>query len=159
MRLKKDYLADKISDKNEFRKLFLETESEFEELQIAPITDDCKTFVKNFDIKTWYQQKQNNWLILSDIQSENIEILKKEKEECNNFSLILLFNTKTERDEVRRSLIANCIYPAILWSIPENKPDAKNISDKMLSIASDGRYTDSDIVILKSKIENVLKNV
>ncbi|MPM20697.1 hypothetical protein SDC9_67133 [bioreactor metagenome] len=159
MRLKKDYIENKIFNKNGFRKLFLETESDFEKLSIAPITEDCKTFLSNFDIKDWFQQKQYNWHILSDIQSDKIELLKRETGTCNNFSFIMLFQTVAVRDEVRYKLIDNSIYPAILWKIPEDKPDAKDISDKMLSIACDGRYTTKDIVVLKSQLENILKHV
>jgi len=159
MRLKKDYLENKISDKNEFRKLFLETESEFDELPIAAITEDCKEFLSKFDVKTWFQRKQLNWLILSDIQSDKVQILKRETEACNNFSFIMLFQNTVIRDEVKNGLIVNSIYPAILWAIPEDRSGPKDISDKMLSIACDGRYSTEDILILKNKIENILKHV
>lgn len=159
MRLKKDYIENKISDKNEFRKLFLETESDFDKLPIAQITQDCIAFLNKFDTKTWFQQKQVNWNVLSDIQSDKVQLLKRETETCNNFSFIMLFQEAVTRDEARNLLIANSIYPAILWEIPEEKPGAKDISDKMLSIACDGRYSTEDILILKSKIENILKHV
>lgn len=159
MQLKKNFLRDEIPDKEEFRKLFLETESEFEELEITPITHECTNFLSNFDMEGWFQQKQINWNLLSGIQSDKINLLKRESENCYNFSFTLLFRTTAMRDKVRHNLIENNIYPAILWDIPKDKPNAKDISDRMLSIACDGRYTYNDMLVLKSMIFKVLENV
>ncbi len=159
MKLKKKYLSNDISDKDEFRKLFLQTEADFDSLSIAPITEDCKSFLRKFDIKSWFQQKQLNWDILSGIQSDKVDFLKREKELCNNFSFTLLFKSTAVRDEVRQRLIKNNIYPVILWSIPKDKPKAKYISDRMLSIACDGRYSYDDMLILKSAIIKALEDV
>jgi len=158
MFMKKDYLESKISDKNEFRKLFIETESDFNELQVAPLTEDCKEFLKKFDIKIWFQQKQNNWNILSDIKSDKIRILKRETDACCNYSFVILFKANAARDQIRLKLIDKRIYPAILWAIPEDKPYEKDISDRMLSIACDGRYSTNDIIFLKNEFENILRS-
>src|SRR5690606_12183576 len=86
MRLKKDYLLDKISDKGLFRSIFLETESSFDKLQISPISEDCYFFLANLDMESWLIQKQINWSILSEIKSDKIYILERESVKCNNFS-------------------------------------------------------------------------
>lgn len=159
MNLKRDYLSNEIINKDKFRILFLETELEFDELQIAPIADDCVSFLNSFDIEEWFIKKQSNWNILSKIESKLIDLFKIESEKCNNFSFTILFDTSDRRDKARRDLIENKIYPAILWSIPEEYPNAKDISDRMLSLACDGRYSVYEIIVLKKIIEKVLENV
>lgn len=159
MKLKKDYLEDKISDKSEFRKLFIETESGFGNLLLSPLTEDSIVYLNNFDIKNWYKQKQNNWDVLSGVDLEKIHTLKREIEGCNNFSYIILLDNVELRDKVRQDLISNNIFPAILWEIPDDKHIAKDISDRMLSITCDGRYSTEEIAILKDKIEKILNDV
>ena len=159
MQLKKDYLSDKIIDKGLFRKLFLETESEFDILQIAPIAEDCYSYLVNFDMEGWLHQKQLNWNILAEIQSDMFFILKGESGKCNNFSYTLIFYNPFDRNVFKHILIANNIYPAVLWDIPEDRVDSKDISDRMLSIACDGRYSYDDMLILKSAIIKALEDV
>jgi len=159
MRLKKEYLRNERADKEEFRKLFMETESDFDELVVSPITQDCTNFLSNFNMEGWQQIKQRNWAILSDIRSDKMCLVKREKKECNNFSFTLFFRTSVLRENVRHRLILNDIYPAVLWAIPDDKKNAKDISDKMLSIACDGRYNYDEILILKKMIFNVLEDV
>lgn len=159
MRLKKDYLLDKISDKGLFRSIFLETESSFDKLQISPISEDCYFFLANLDMESWLIQKQINWSILSEIKSDKIYILERESVKCNNFSFTIQFFNAFNRDLVKHILIEKNIYPAVLWDIPEDKVDSKEISDNMLSIACDGRYSTDDMLILKKEIINAIEDV
>jgi hypothetical protein len=159
MQLKKDYLSGKITDKGLFRPIFIETESQFENLYISPITEDCISFLENFNIEGWLHQKQLNWNILSEIQSDKIYILERDSIKCNCFSFSILFFDDFNRDVARQILIGNNIFPVILWDIPNDKIDSKDISDKILSIACDGRYTIDDMQYLKKEIVSAIDYV
>ena len=52
-----------------------------------------------------------------------------------------------ERVLLRQYLIKNCIYPAILWEIPDNSDfiNALDFSKRMLSIPCDARYNQEQI--------------
>jgi len=159
MILKKDYLLHRLQDKNKFRRLFIETETSFDKLPISSLTNDCKEYLEKFNIALWYKQKENNWLTLSDIQSDRITILKKEIDCCNYFSMIILFKNNLERNKIRSHLIENNIYPAILWQIPEYKVAYKDFSNRMLSIPCDGRYTLDNMLVLRTAIKEAFEYV
>ena len=67
----------------------------------------------------------------------------------------MLFKSKELRDRVRHYLINNNVYPTILWEIPEEKKNSKDISDRILCIPCDARYSES-INQLKEYIEKAL---
>ena len=49
-------------------------------------------------------------------------------------------------DALRKRLIEACVYPAILWAVPNSASEnSKDFSERMLSIHCDGRYTEEDI--------------
>lgn len=157
MHLKTKYLNDKISDKSEFRSLFITTENNFSNLPISPITDTDKDYLSKFNVAEWNLKKKNNWQFLSEICYSDIEVLKCETTECQPFSFVFLCKTDTLRDKIRENLIQNNVYPAILWSIPSSASiEVQNIGNRILSIACDGRYSKQDIVQLNQIINKIL---
>ena len=73
-------------------------------------------------------------------------MMKAEHESCTMFSLVLLMENREKRDMVRKRLIDNCVYPAILWNVPGEASEAsRGFSSRMLSIHCDGRYTEEDV--------------
>ena len=155
MILKSDYLQNKITLKEEFRNLFIETENQFSSLSISPLTSDCMNYLTHFNIEKWVDNKAHNWEILSVIKSEKMQVLKSEKASCHEFSFTMLFKNKETRDSVRHFLIDNDVYPTILWEIPEEKKNSKDISDRILCVPCDARYSES-INQLKEYIEKAL---
>ncbi len=155
MILKSDYLKEKISSKTEFRNLFVETEKQFSSLPISSLTPDCMDYLSHFNIKEWVDKKKHNWKILSGIKSEKMQVLSSRKTNCHEFSFTMLFKSKELRDRARHFLINNNVYPTILWEIPEEKKNSKDISDRILCIPCDARYSKS-INQLKEYIEKAL---
>ncbi len=155
MMLKSDYLKEKISSKTEFRNLFIETEKQFSALPISSLTPDCMNYLAHFNIKEWVDKKKHNWKILSGIKSEKMQVLSSRKTSCHEFSFTMLFKSKELRDRARHFLINNNVYPTILWEIPEEKKNSKDISDRILCIPCDARYSKS-INQLKEYIEKAL---
>ena len=158
MKFKRDYLQNNTGSKDDFRELYFETENAFEKLPLSDLTEDCKAYLVGFDISSWSKQKNRNWKILSEIQSDRIQILLPEDKECYVFSFVFLLNTEHQREQVRQYLIKNKLYPVVLWSIPEeNSRNAVNFSKRMLSIPCDARYTGADITEMRYILEKALQ--
>lgn len=157
MEMKAHYLNGKTVSKDEFRKRYTETEEWFDNAEPALIDERSGNFVaKQLDINLWRGAKRKNWKLLKRfVNSNSCKVLKPEDETCTMFSLVLLFDTKEERDLVRKRLIEACVYPAVLWVVPESaSADARGFSERMLSVHCDGRYTPEDIKQLANIINN-----
>jgi hypothetical protein len=159
MRLKACYLAGQEVEKAAFRAGFVDTESFFDHAEISSLDKGSREFLNGFDVRSWYNKKRENWEQLKDIRKEGIKVITPESFGCYPFSLVLLFSDIYERDRVRKELIANQIYPAVLWNIPSpTEGELFLFSRGMLSIHCDGRYNTADIQQMKSIIESILKH-
>lgn len=71
--------------------------------------------------------------------------------------IVLMASSRMLRDTVRRALIANEVYPAVLWPLPEglSGTDEMQFSNRMLALHADYRYGPADIARLSSLIESV----
>lgn len=148
MEMKADYMAGKDVSKEEFRKKYIETEEWFDMAAPTLIDERTKQFICNyFDLNLWLGTKRTNWALLSSlVNKEHCEVLIAEHESCTMFSLVLLLECKERRDALRKDLIDKCVYPAILWNVPESaSEESMSFSERMLSIHCDGRYNEEDI--------------
>ncbi len=146
MVMKADYLDGKNVEKNAFREKYLHSEDLIDTLQPCAITTRDFTYIKQFDINAWYNAKKHNWSVLQELQCLHFSILQPEGKDCTPFSLILLANSKAERDALHSHLIRNCVYPAILWQYERTECEAaSDYSGRILSLHCDGRYTVDDI--------------
>lgn len=152
MRKKADYLLGKHSNKEDFRRKFLLTGMAFDNLALSLIDEKSQSMLHNFDYAGWFRRKQENWQILSSIKSKSVRVFESE---CNdNFSFTIICDTPSTRGKLRKSLIENNVYPAILWQLPQTaSATSKDISERMLSIHCDARYSADDIIQLKAFIE------
>lgn len=153
MEMKSRYLKNEDVSKDEFRRHYTETEEWFDHAEPALLDERSKTVVsKQLDINLWQGAKRKNWTLLQRlVNSKACKVLKPEDDTCTMFSLVLLFDTKETRDKVRKHLIEECVYPAILWAVPESASEnAVNFSERMLSVHCDGRYSEDDIQQLAS---------
>ena len=160
MEMKAAYLDGKEVCKDEFRNKYIETEEWFDQAEPTQIDERTKKFIcKQFDLNLWLGVKRKNWSLLRElVSSEKCKVNGPEHESCTMFSLVLLLDNKAQRDKVRKSLIENCVYPAILWNVPETaSEESKKFSERMLSIHCDGRYNEEDIKQLAGILNKVLE--
>lgn len=153
MEMKFKYLKGEGVSKEEFRKRYTETEEWFDYTEPALIDERSKKVVsKQLDINLWQGAKRKNWALLQSLVNKDVcKVLKPEDETCTMFSLVLLFENKEIRDKVRKRLIDACVYPAILWAVPDSASgNTRNFSERMLSVHCDGRYSEDDIRQLAS---------
>lgn len=148
MEMKTAYLKGEAVSKDEFRKRYTETEEFFDRAEPSKIDNRSRDVVsKKLDINLWQIAKRKNWLLLRSLVNGNgCTIVEPEDETCTAFSLTLLMKSKAQRDALRMQLIVAWVYPAILWTVPDNASKcSRDFSDRMLSIHCDGRYTENDV--------------
>lgn len=157
MQLKARYLAGEKLDKTAFRAAFIDTESYFDYALVCSLDIKSQEYLSTFNVRTWYMRKYENWKKLCGIKRHGTKVILPEGSGSHPFSLLLLFDLQSERDRVRKELIAHNIYPAVLWNIPcPTDGDIFKFSRGMLSIHCDGRYNDEDIEQMKLILESIL---
>ena len=158
MRLKARYLAGENVEKATFRAGFVDTEEYFDRAEVCALDKESQRYLKTFDIREWYNRKRENWELLCDIKGDGVKVLRPDSMGCYPFSLVLVFTSRYDRDKVRKALIEQQIYPAILWSIPHCPAEGEifKLSNGMLSIHCDARYTKGEILQMKSMLLKVI---
>ena len=160
MKMKAAYLLGDDVSKDEFRKKYTETEEWFDTAEPTLIDERTKQFIsKQFDLNLWLGAKRKNWERLSSLANkDHCEVMIAEHESCTMFSLVLLMESKEKRNKLLKELIESCVYPAILWNVPEEASEAsKDFSQRMLSIHCDGRYNEEDIRLLADILNQALE--
>ncbi len=160
MEMKAAYLKGDTVSKEEFRKRYTETEEFFDKAEPAVIDNrSCDVVSKKLDINLWQGAKRKNWLLLESlVNQDSCKVMIPEDEFCTPFSLILQMESKEQRDALRKRLIEACVYPAILWMVPESASESsKDFSKRMLSIHCDGRYTEEDVRQLAGLLNKALE--
>lgn len=159
MQIKRDYLNGSTSNKEIFRKMFVETEKWFDVAELSLIDKRCREYICQFDINQWLEVKKRNWKLLCSLLSNEIQFLKPEDDSCTMFSLVLLAKSQGQREMIRHRLIEHAVYPAILWQVPEvANEEVQDFSHRMLSIHCDGRYTEDDIRHLAEIVNHIIES-
>ena len=158
MRLKARYLAGEDMEKSAFRSGFVDTEDFFDHAHVSALDGESQQYLGAFDVRDWYNQKRENWEQLRGIKKAGVRVIMPENMGCYPFSLVLLFESLDERDRVRKELIADQIYPAVLWDSPHCPAEGELFlfSRGMLSIHCDGRYNSADIQQMRTIIESII---
>ena len=159
MRMKEQYLNGVSIEKESFRRLFVETESYFDCAKISSLDEESVDYLSSFDIKNWYDLKYSNWSEMNTLRSNRFDLLMPEGQGCHPFSFTIICKTDSFRNSFRNCLIENKIYPAVLWTVPEDSlidSNVRSFSERMLSVHCDGRYSMVDIQNMKSIIESIL---
>lgn len=162
MEKKARYLDGGNENKDEYLSIFSETEGLLIQSETSLIDERSKQFItKELDINLWLGAKRKNWKLLrSLINTEHCIIVEPEDDSCNMFSLVLLYENKELRDSIREYLVSKDVYPAVLWEIPiDSTTDAKNFSERMLSIHCDGRYTEKEVKSMAEIINGAINKV
>lgn len=157
MKLKAAYLSGENLDKSVFREEMLDTEVFFDSASISSIDCITKDYLNSFDLLDWNRRKQLNWMELGSLSADHFKLLLPENDDCNAFSYTILCDSVGYRDYLRKLLIKNSIYPAILWDVPDYaSPLIRDFSSRMLSLHCDARYSIEEIQQMKSIVESIL---
>lgn len=144
MRMKADYLNGIMNDKEAFRKRFLDTEGWFDHAEVSAIDWNSREYIENFDINAWHVARKRNWYQLHRLI--DAECLLPQDDSCTPFSFVILTDNHTVRECLRRKLIDKFVYPVVLWKVPDTADrEVLDLSQRLLSIHCDGRYSDDNI--------------
>lgn len=160
MVFKKKYLEfDSKINKTDLLNLFKETEILFAINKSSSISNISKKIIQETPKELDSYKGKNFNKILSLLNLKNTKVLNHNPND-NPFSLVLLFESKKDRDNTRAFLINNGIYPAVLWIIENENASSKVVefSEKMLSIHIDFRYSTQDINKISKIINKGIKN-
>ena len=152
MKLKKEYIDNKLNDKDKFLKLYSESNELFKEYSDMKIDNSSVKILNNINIEEIKKKRINNaTLIEKKLKKTNIKLLYKlEKGDCPLFVPITLDN----RDNIRKQLIDNNIYLPIHW------PNFNNFNNKIykveLSLICDQRYSKNDIIKYIDKLIDIV---
>lgn len=95
--------------------------------------------------------------VFEDLKLQGCRVLHAECNTCNVFSLLLNFDDTEKRDVARKEFIKRQVYTSILWRIPEKRcKTAVEQSKSILSVHVDGRYSEQEMVMLKTILEQVI---
>lgn len=149
MDMKRDYLEGKVVDKSVFQKIFDETNDIMNQIPVCHIDKRSEDFIRNFDFYNWNIRKQQNWAQLRRKLSSHFEILEPEKIYCLPFSFLFLAPDKKERDFMESALKRMSIIPDTHWPLYEEAHNrVVDISERLIAIHCDGRYTADEMVEL-----------
>lgn len=160
MIIKAYYLDGLIDGKHQYLDLFREGEDRISGKMVSDLLPISKSILKYFDVKKWRSKRLNNYIFMLNALENNdsFDILKPLGKGACPFSFIAVFDNNAVREKVRKNLISSNIYSAVLWRIDtaSKKMSRKNrdLSERMLSIHCDGRYSMNDL----SKVLDVIKN-
>jgi hypothetical protein len=154
---KSNYLKGKGQEGDKsYLESFREIEEYFDSSYILPITGDSMRLLNEIPTGV-YQRKSDNFQVVTD--NLNVNFLTPKRID-DIFSLVVVCNSKKEREKFRVYLIENNIYPALLWEVPSTNIslESKEFSECMLSIHIDFRYSYTDLVHMKKIINEFTFN-
>lgn len=168
MLLKRAYLMGADISKDNYR--VIQTEGE-EELSIdgdRSVSSITKNILGSLNISEMRKQRASNTRKFLDIiLKEKHEIYQplfmNWSEDSVPFNSILLCKNHKIRQELRRFLIAHNIFAPVHWPQPPDKLSGKDsqaldLSNRLLTIPTDHRYSSQDIECVAAKVSEFTKN-
>ncbi len=159
MYLKKLYLENKFEDKEFFRSLYSSTEEKFgSKFANSSFPNSIKGYLHSLLVSNIIEAKAENLQFAKSKLIKNDYYELKTSKENTDFALTLLFKDRSIRDNLKRYLIKQKIYPIILWPNQFSKAN-KEFEDKVLFIHIDFRYNLNQIALFIDKINNYFARI
>lgn len=155
MILKHHYLSGDPMEKQLFRDAAVESERMMASGPLTGISPYSQARIHTLPAGRWRRRRAANLATLRARLGEisSVRVLDVP------FAATLFFQSERTRESVRRTLIANDVYPSVLWTLEEPAVDgipAAHIdaSRRVLSIPVDHRYGDDEM----RRVADILKN-
>lgn len=158
---KDKYLKGKLTDKKEFLSLFGEAETilDSREIEILSMTKFSRFLLNKFNFsKIINIRRQNFKFLLEKLMGSKqvVPLYKNHREKICPLGFPILAE---KREFLKAKLIENNIFPPIHWVLPDyiNKEkfsESWNLSNKILTIPCDQRYTTNDMQYIVDVINN-----
>jgi hypothetical protein len=163
MLLKSRYLSGQPVEKDEFRALFIDGESHIASGPISGMTRATRALLGCFPVASWRKKRKENFgLLVACLAGVPwLRVLRPQDTSCVPLSTVIVTDTAERRENVRRALIANRIYPAVLWSLEEPVAGGSipsehvDLSRRVLSLHCDARYGESDLSRVAAELTTI----
>jgi len=152
--LKKSYLDDQFNKKDYYLKVYEEASKFYDNKKITPasITNISREILNKYDFELLRNRRTNNYdflysIIKNDFKKHINPLTQKLDKSETPLGLPIICN---RRDDLRKYLINNDIYPPIHWNLPneilvEEFKLSHEVSNNILTIPCDHRYEIKDM--------------
>lgn len=146
MFLKSKYIFEDWTDKQAFRKLFIDSENKFD-LKFTNVAIPATSLIilTQLNVEEIIRTKAKNIALALTLLNNsndfeyNLNLMKN-----NVFSLIIYCKTELLQFQLKRTLINNNVYPAVLWPNQITERD-REVENRVLFIHLDYRYDCGEI--------------
>lgn len=158
MLLKTNYLAGAPCRKDSYIALFDQAKKKVTQLSLQgdnegkAISAVSREMLKIFPWKLWRKQRSKNhsYMLQKLSCSPDLRILEPHGTDSCPFILTMLLSSRLERDQVKQQLIERSVYPAVIWPLERiscawSEERSFEISEKILAVQCDGRYSLADM--------------
>lgn len=158
--VKYNYMKNNIGSKEDFIKLYIDSEEMFDDSFIYKISSEAKFILNNCNKQEIIEKRKNNFSrLLKGIDGKkSIMIPVFRSMPKNIIPLYFPIYVEGDRDDLRKYLSINNIYAPVIWPIPcyikNISNNILNIYQKILAIPCDQRYGLQD---MDSVVEILLK--
>lgn len=139
MLLKREYLAGRMPAKKVFRADSIAGEHGFSALPSQPLALSVE-LATQYDWTWWDERRRRNWDAFAEHYTGESTVCGGSD---STFVVLKCLDTST-REALRARLVAERIYPAVLWSLDGSRlpvsAAAHDFSETMLALHCDGRY-------------------
>jgi hypothetical protein len=165
MGLKAAYLDGADIPKDHYGALALAGEAAIAGTTASAMSSWSAALLDAFPIERWRRQKRENFDAFRDAITDvpGLQVLQPNSPDTIPFSAIVLFTSREVRDRVRAGLIAERIYPAVLWQMDtpavDGIPDGcRALAGTHLSFHCDFRYGSEDMLRVASIVMRMVSN-
>jgi hypothetical protein len=152
---KTEYLTGGSADpgiKATYRSLQIEGEETLLQTRNTSISPWSRALLEGGYPEAWRRQREDNVRIFLDLVAgqEGIQPLFEDwpTRHCP-FNPILIFQSEGEREAVRSELVEAQVFPPVHWNpLPEASHRARDLSQRILTIPLDQRYSPQDVRIV-----------
>jgi hypothetical protein len=151
MFLKRLYLDGEEVAKPMFRQFQVAGEQRIAAGPVSAPSSAAQWLLRSLPWDRWRQIRRSNHSLLTGALAgvPGIQVLQGHSTDSCPFSVILQCQTPEQRQRLRTTLIARDIYPAVLWSIEDQRrstfAEAAALSRRLLSLPCDFRYGINDL--------------
>ena len=160
MLLKRLYLQGGSANKATYRELQRRGEAAIASGDPSGGSALGRSLIASFPWESWRLARSRNHTMFADMLAEvrGVSVLNAQADSGScPFSLVLTLPDNGQRESLQQHLIAQGVYPAVLWSIPNDaawsRRKSRELGARMLSLHCDGRYGPNSI----ARVANIVK--
>jgi hypothetical protein len=165
MMLKHLYLDGEKVDKPMFRQLQLAGEESIAAGAVSGPSSVAQRLLPTLPWERWREIRRRNHSLLSRALTDvpGIQVLPGHSADSCPLSVALQCETPQQSQQLRSALIAQNVYPAVLWPIEdtsgEELAEAAALSRRMLTLACDFRYGHDDLKRVAQMVRHILSKL